>query len=169
MGGKGSYFILLVIVAVLSITLAFLAIGYFVFGNHGVAPEKEVVIVTDKVPTDSELAIKTIFDKNNFNLEKTDEKQVAVIVISASMKYIKEVDDMSAEDVSAKIDFYMSEIKSAFGTYFQGLTLDDVKNPDWKIKASEELTKTINEILTQNDKKASPLVYSIIFDYSFYQ
>lgn len=169
MEGKGSYFILLIIVAFLSITLAFLAIGYFVFDNHG-STEKEVIVVNEpKIPDDKDLVSKIIFEKTNFNLKKTDEKQIAVIVLSTSMKHIKEIEGMTPEEVTAKIDFYSSEIKSAIGTYFQGLTLDDVRNTGWKEKASSELKDKINEILMNNDKKASPLVYSIVFDYSFYQ
>ncbi len=171
MEGKSSYFILLVIVAFLSISLAFLAIGYFFFDNHDANPEKEVVLVTEKVPTDEELVNKVIFEKNNFNLKKTDDKQVAVIVLSASMKHYKELKDegMTEEQINTKIDFYSKEINSAIGTYFQGLTLDDVRQVDSKEKASKDLTKIINDILINNDKKASPLVYSIIFDYWFYQ
>lgn len=161
---------MLVIVAFLSISLAFLAIGYFFFDNRGSAPEKEIVLVEEKVPTDDELSNKVIFEKTNFNLKKTDDKQVAVIVLSASMKHFKEVDGMkSEEEIVAKIDFYSNEIKSAIGTYFQGLTLEDVSQPDAKQKASEDLKNKINEILINNDKKASPLVYSIVFDYWFYQ
>lgn len=169
MEGKSSYFILLVIVAFLSISLAFLAIGYFFFDNKGSAGEKEVVLVTEKVPTDEELANKVIFEKSNFNLKKTDPKQIGVIVLSASMKHYKEVEGMKAEAITAKIDFYNKEINSAIGTYFQGLTLEEVSKSDAKEKASEDLKKKINEILMNNDKKASPLVYSIVFDYWFYQ
>lgn len=171
MEGKSSYFILLVIVAFLSITLAFLAIGFFFFGNGSSAPEKEVVVVTHKTPGDEELSNKVIFENKNFNLKKTDNdsKEIAVIVLSASMKHYKKVDDMTEEKIAEKIDFYSKEINSAIGTYFQGLTLDDVRKVDAKQKASEDLTKKINEILTNNDSKASPLVYSVIFDYWFYQ
>ena len=170
MEGKSSYFILLVIVAFLSISLAFLAIGYFFFDNRGSTPEKEVVLVTEKVPTDEELSNKVIFEKTNFNLKKTEDKQIAVIVLSANMKHFKKVEGMkSEEEIAAKIDFYSKEINSAIGTYFQGLTLAEVSQPDAKQKASEELKNRINEILINNDKKASPLVYSIVFDYWFYQ
>lgn len=167
--GKSSYFILLVIVAFLSITLAFLAIGFFFFGNNGSGGDQEVVVVTDKVPSDEDLAIKTIFENRNFNLKKTDNKQVAVISISASMKYYKTTDDLNEEEVAAKIEFYSKEINQTIGTYFQGLTLDDVSQLDAKKKASDYLTKEINEILTQNEKKTSPLVYNLIFDYWLYQ
>jgi flagellar basal body-associated protein FliL len=167
--GKSSYFILLIIVAFLSISLAFLAIGYFFFGNNGSAPEKEVVLVTEKVPTDDELSNKVIFEKRNFNLKKTDEKQVAVIVLTASMKHLKEVEGMKEAEITTKIDFYSNEINSAIGTYFQELTLEDVAKPDAKKKASDDLKKIINDIVKVDDKKASPLVYSIVFDYWFYQ
>lgn len=171
MEGKSSYFILLVIVAFLSISLAFLAIGYFFFGNHNSTPQDSVVVVTSAVPTDDELNNKVIFEKSNFNLKKTDDKQIAVIVLSASMKHYKVVDGMKEADVTAKIDFYSKEINSAFGTYFQGLTLDDVRQVDAKEKAAEDLKNIINTILSKNDKNknASPLVYSIVFDYWFYQ
>ncbi len=172
MEGKSSYFILLVIVAFLSITLAFLALGYFFFGHNGSDTEKEVVMVTQRIPEDTELDNKVIFEKSNFNLKKTetDSKQIAVIVLSASMKHYKQVEGMkNEEEVIAKIDFYSKEINSAIGTYFQELTLDDVSKVDAKEKAAKDLTKIINEILTKNDKKASPLVYSIAFDYWFYQ
>ncbi len=168
--GKSSYFVLLVIVACLSIALAFLAIGYFFFGSGNSNPEKEVVLVTEQIPRDDELSNKVIFESKNFNLKKTDPKQVAVIVLSASMKHFKTIpDEMTEEEITTKIDFYSKEINSAFGTYFQGLTLEDVSQPDAKKKASEDLKKVINEILTSNDKKASPLVYSVTFDYWFYQ
>lgn len=170
--GKGSYFLLLVIVAFLSISLALLAIGYFVFGNHSsTTPEKEVVVVKETVPSDEELSNKVIFEKTNFNLKKTSDNQIAVIVLSASMKHFKEVDEMKEVAITAKIDFYSKEINSAIGTYFQGLTLDDVRQVDAKKKASEELKKTINEILEKNEtkKNVSPIVYSITFDYWFYQ
>lgn len=169
MEGKSSYFILLVIVAFLSITLAFLAIGYFFLGNGNSNPEKEVVLVTHKIPGDEELSNKVIFESKNFNLKKTDEKQIAVIVLSASMKHFKAVDKMKEEAIIEKINFYSNEINSAIGTYFQGLTLDDVRQVDAKAKASEDLAIKINEILMGDDKKASPLVYSIVFDYWFYQ
>lgn len=169
MEGKSSYFILLVIVAFLSITLAFLAIGFFFFGNNNSNPEKEVVSVTNELPDDSELSNKTIFETKNFNLKKTDEKQIAVIVLSASMKHYKTVGKLKEEEIIKKIDFYSNEINSVIGTYFQGLSLDDVRQLDAKQKASEDLTKKVNEILVGNDAKASPLVYSIIFDYWFYQ
>ncbi len=169
MEGKSSYFVLLVIVACLSITLAFLAIGYFFFAS-GSSPEKEVVVMTEVIPGDDELSNKVIFESKNFNLKKTDTKQIAVISLSASMKHLKTVEELKKEEeVTAKIDFYSTEINSAIGTYFQDLTLDDVSKKSTRTKAEEDLKEIINEILTKNDKKASPLVYSVTFDYWFYQ
>lgn len=170
MEGKSSYFILLVIVAFLSITLAFLAIGFFFFGNSSSGTEKEVVLVTEKAPTESELTVSTICESKNFNLKKTSENQIAVISVSCSMKHYKVTDDLKKEEeVKAKIEFYSKEIESELGTYFQGLTLDDVSQPDAKQKASKELTKRFNEIISEGDSKAQPIVYTVIFDYWFYQ
>ena len=171
MEGKGSYFILLVIVAFLSITLAFLAIAFFFFGRGGESEvdNKPVATATTSVPTADDLAIKVICEKQNFNLKKTSDKEIAVIVLSVTMKHFKTVDDIKEAEVTAKIDFYSKEINSALITYFQGLTLEDVSKKETKIKAEEELTQKINEILANGDSKASPIVYSIICDYWFYQ
>ena len=170
MEGKGSYFILLVIVAFLSITLAFLAIAFFFFGRGGDEVEnKPVAMATVTAPTADDLAIKVICEKQNFNLKKNNDKEIAVIVLSVSMKHFKTVDDLKEEEVTAKIDFYSQEINSALITYFQGLTLEDVSKKETKIKAEEELTQKINEILANGDSKAIPIVYSIICNYWFYQ
>lgn len=169
MEGKSSYFILLVIVAFLSITLAFLAIGFFFSGNNDSGSDKEVVVVTDKVPSDSDLAVKKLFENKNFNLKKTNDKQIAVVSVTASLKYFKEVDDMKEEEVAAKIDFYSAEINDAIGTYFKGQTLEDISQVDASNKASDYLTKKINEILTKNEKKSNPLVHALVFDYMLYQ
>ncbi len=168
--GKSSYFVLLVIVACLSITLAFLAIGYFFLGSGNSTPEKEVIYMNEQIPGEADLSKKVIFESKNFNLKKTDSKQVAVIMLSASMKHYKTVDkdELEEAEIIAKIDFYEKEINSAFGTYFQSLTLEDVSKPEAKKKASEDLKNIINEILAEGDKKASPLVYTVILDW-FYQ
>lgn len=168
MEGKSSYFVLLVIVACLSITLAFLAIGYFFFAS-GSSSEKEVVVMTEVIPGDEELSNKVIFESKNFNLKKTDPKQVAVISFSASMKYYKKTDDMEEADITAKIDFYQAEINAAIGNYFQNLTLEDVSKKATMVKAEKELKDQINEILTKSDKKSSPLVYTITLYNVFYQ
>lgn len=171
MEGKSSYFILLVIVAFLSITLAFLAIGFFFFGNSSSGAQKEVVVVSQSVPTESDLTLRTICESKNFNLKKTSDKQIAVISISCSMKHykVRDKDKLKEADVTAKIDFYSKEIESAIGTYFQGMTLEDVSQLDAKKKASTELTKKFNEIMSEGNSKAEPIVYDVIFDYWFFQ
>ncbi len=170
MEGKSSYFVLLVIVACLSITLAFLAIGYFFFASSS-SSEKEVVVMTEVIPGDDELSNKVIFESKNFNLKKTDTKQVAVISFSASMKCFKKTDEMEEADIAAKIEFYQAEINAAIGTYFQNLTLEDVAKKATMEKAEKELKDQINELLTKNDKnkKSSPLVYTITLYNVFYQ
>ena len=170
MEGKSSYFILLIIVAFLSITLAFLAIGFFFFYDKGSSTPETVVQVADTtLPTEDDLTNKVLFENKNFNLKKADDKEIAVIVLSASIKHYKEVDKLKEADISAKIDFYANEINAEIGTYFQGLTLADVSQPDAKQKSSDELVKRINKILANGDDKAKPMVYKVICNYWFYQ
>lgn len=170
MEGKSSYFVLLVIVAFLSIALAFLAIGYFFWnGNSAAATETVIVQVAETVPSMGDLTNKVIFESKNFNLKKTSDSQIAIISFSASMKYLKKVDELTEEEVTAKIDFYNAEINEAIGTYFKNLTLAQVADDTTMTKAKEDLLKQINEMLTENDKKASPPVYSLTFYNVLYQ
>jgi flagellar basal body-associated protein FliL len=169
--GKSSYFILLVIVAFLSITLAFLAIGFFFFYDKGPSKVETVVqAATTTLPAEDDLTLKVLFENKNFNLKKSNEKEIAVINVSASIKHFKVVkeDKLKEADVTAKLDFYNKEIVSDIGTYFQGLTLADVSQPDSRQKCQKELKDRINKILANGDEKASPLVYTVTLEW-FYQ
>lgn len=166
MEGKGSFFILLFIVAFLSLTLAVLA-GYvfFVGGSPKTGVEATKQEAT-KMPAETELGRKKIFEKQLFNLKKSDSKEVAVIKVSAEIVFLKGKDIKKTE---AKIETYESEIKEILGTYFLNKTVDEVKQPEAKEKAKKELLKKINEIMTASEKEKNDIVYSIIFDEWFYQ
>lgn len=168
MEGKGSFFILLVIVAILTLTLAVLA-GYIFF--VGGTPQGNVEAVAtgqmEKRPSENELSsLKLFTDKTIFNL-KSDDGEMSVIQLNAILYYYKKVKGIKSTD--EKITLNEGKIKEMVGTYFQGLTLDDVKKPEAKKRANEELTKIINEYLTSNEKQKEDIVYCIVFDEWFYQ
>lgn len=170
MEGKGSFFVLLLIVAFLTLTLAVLA-GYLFFFSG--APKTTAVTSsaqeTTKIPADDELEKKKLFaEKRNFNLKKTNSNEIAVIMVSAELIYFKKVKEIKT-DIPTKLEFYDAEIKQSIATYFQNMTLEEAQKPETKEKASQDLKKTINEILTVNEKEKVPIVYNIIFDEWFYQ
>ncbi|NLP13938.1 MAG: flagellar basal body-associated FliL family protein [Clostridium sp.] len=166
MEAKGGYFILIGIVAFLSLSLAVLIIILFLQGGsvNSASDNPKVVVL----PSDDELVkLKLFEEKTPFNLKNEDSGKNSIIVISAEISYFKKVRDV--EDTTAKIEANKSMLQELVGTYFQSLTLKDVMKSDAKEKAREELTKRMNQRLLANEKAKDDIVYTIVFDQWFYQ
>lgn len=172
MEGKGSFFILIVIVALLTLTLAVLA-GYLLLGGSPAKVQQVSQLqnpLSSSVPSDDKLEKKLLFeDKKFFNLKNEDSStRISVINVNVELVYFKNVKGI--KNVKAKIDAYDNKIKEVIGTYFQGLTLSDVEKPDAKEKAKEELKTKLNEVLLASEKeKSNPIIYTINFPEWFYQ
>ncbi|MEN2776577.1 flagellar basal body-associated FliL family protein [Acetivibrio clariflavus] len=168
MEGKSTSFIILIcVVAFLSLSLALLS-GYVLFmggSSKGQAADNKTITV----PKDSDLALEQIFSSNTaFNLKTTkDDKDIHVILVNAQIQYFVKFDGI--KNTTAKIQANKGKLAEIVGTYFQNLTIDDVKNPEAKEKARADIKKMMNEYLMQNEKSDGELVYNIIFDYWFYQ
>ncbi|MCX7922382.1 MAG: flagellar basal body-associated FliL family protein [Clostridia bacterium] len=164
MEGKGSFFVLLIIVAVLTLTLAVLA-GYLFFVSG--SPRNTVEVSkqeTTQVPKDEELQKLDLYGENGteiLTLKKTNEKQIAVITVNVELKYYKEIKGI--KDPKSKLEFYTSEVKELISTYFQKMTLDEVNAPETKEKTAKELKNKINDLLNANEKEKKPIVYSVNF------
>jgi flagellar basal body-associated protein FliL len=169
--GKGGFFVLVAIVAFLSITLALLA-GYVFFAGgpsgtsegieHG--PESKVI----ERPDDSELSTDLLFEKEAYcNLKSTDPNVNSVIQISAEIIYFNHIEGI--EDPLSKITLYKKQMRELVGTYFQNQTIDEIKLPKAKEKAKKELTEQINDLLNQSEEKRYEFIYTIVFDKWLYQ
>ncbi|HOM02064.1 MAG TPA: flagellar basal body-associated FliL family protein [Acetivibrio sp.] len=164
---KSSFFVLIGIVAFLSLALALLA-GYIFFvqgGQDGAQKSPDKAVVT---PKDKDLMKIKLFDeKTPFNLKSTDPKKISVIVVNVEVSYFAKVKKIS--DTTAKIEANKSKLQEIVGTYFQSLTLEDVMKSDAKERAREELTKMMNDQLLANENTNSDIVYTVVFDQWFYQ
>jgi flagellar basal body-associated protein FliL len=168
LGGKGSFFILLIIVAVLTLALAVLA-GYlfFVAGSPNAVTEVSAKETTVR-PSDENLGVYKLYEsKEYFNLKNEDESKIAVIRVNVQLVYYKKVKGI--KDVAKKIETYDGQLKEIVGTYFQSLTLEEVKKPETKEKAKTDLAKRMNELLTASEKEKRDIIYTINFDDWFYQ
>jgi flagellar basal body-associated protein FliL len=164
--GKSGYFILIGIVAFLSLSLTVLIIMLFLQGGLANSASENPKIV--EFPSDDELVkLKLFEEKTPFNLNTDNSGKNPIIVISAEISYFKEVRDI--EDTTAKIEVNKSMLQEIVGTYFQSLTLKDVMKDDAKAKARTELTKRMNECLLSNEKARDDIVHTIVFDQWFYQ
>ena len=173
MEGKGTFFILIFIVAILTLTLAVLA-GYLFF--IGGAPDdenpdsqEEVV----KVPEPDELGYYNMFEeKKFFNLRSSEEtEQSHIILVNIELIYYLEVLDERKDTivVEERINAYDSQIKELVGTYFQQMTIEEAKKVETKKKSKEELKKLINELLASGKKPKSDIIYDVVFKEWFYQ
>lgn len=166
MESRSSFIILLVIVAILTLTLAVM-VGYIFLVSGSEQNKAESPVNTDKqrVP-DKNLAVINLFPDNNFFNLKSD-GETNIIQISAQLKFRKKVKGI--KKVEEKINFNLGKIKEIFGTYFQGLSVEDIKDPNAKEKANIELVKRVNDYLLSNEKLKNDIVYEIEFDKWFYQ
>lgn len=172
MGGKGSFFVLLIVVAFLSLSLAVLAIYVFVFGGNGSGKETKVVeTVTVTTPKDSELAEMALFEGDKiFNLkpsQASEEKSLAAIRVSIKLKYFIKVEGI--KDVAIKLKAYESEMRELVGNYFLNMSVDEVAKPETKEKTKKDLKQQINHLLLESEIIKTDLVYSVVLEDWFYQ
>ncbi len=171
MESKGTFFILIIVVAVLTLTLAALA-GYLFLvqgtprNNAAAASSAEV----KEVPKDEDLAVLELYDgKKYFNLKNDDPKKIAIIQVNVALQYFIKIKDDKKIKVEGKIAANELEIKELIGTYFLNVSLDDVKQVDSKEKAKTELKNQINALLNEGEKEPHEYVYKVIMDEWLFQ
>ncbi|NTV90934.1 MAG: flagellar basal body-associated FliL family protein [Clostridiales bacterium] len=168
MESKGTFFILIIVVAVLALTLAALA-GYIFLvqgnSNGSEAEATEAVHETAEVPTAEELSTIELYEsKKYFNLKNEDPNKIAVIQVGVSLRYFSAFEDDKKLIVAEKIEAYLPKIKEIVGTYFLNVTLDQVKDPVEIQKIKDELKIQINEQLNAGEEEEREYVYEVIFD-----
>ena len=169
---KGTFFILIIVVAVLTLTLAALA-GYLflVQGTPGAkSAQTQETEAVKEIPKEADLTIIELYEggKKYFNLKNDDDK-IAVIQVNIALKHFNEIKENKKIKVAEKMQANVLEIKELVSTYFMQVTLEDVKHSDAKEKAKVELKKQINELLNEGEKEPYEFVYKVIIDEWLYQ
>ncbi|HOJ09616.1 MAG TPA: flagellar basal body-associated FliL family protein [Clostridiales bacterium] len=169
MGNKGSFIILLVIIAILTMAVVML-VGYiYVLGAK--PNEKQTMYENNELirrPSDEELGIKKLFDEKQFFVLKNENiARQSAIRVGISLRYFKRVKGI--KNCEKKINDFESEIRELVGTYFQNVTIDQVKNLDFKIRAKDDLKNQINDLLNSSEKIQNDIIYDVVFDDWFYQ
>ncbi len=164
---KGTFFILIIVVAVLTLTLAALA-GYIFLvqgTSNGTETTSENVHTETSVPKDTELSTLALYEsKKYFNLKNEDPNKISVIQVGVSLQYLNAIKEDKKLIVSEKIEAYLPEIKEIIGTYFLNVTLDQVKDPAEIQKIKDELKVRINELINSGEEEKYEFVYKVIFD-----
>lgn len=167
MDKKGSVnIILIIVIAILSLSLAILA-GVIFFASR---PEDKsvdaVVKPTVLKPGDANLGILELFPNEDkiFNLKYEDGKKAAYIKINGEIWYNKGI-----KNADKVINAYYSSIVEAVSTYFQNMTLEEARQPEKKQIAKKELKDILNKMINESEKYEYNYIYDIIFDEWFYQ
>lgn len=176
MESKGTFFILIIVVAVLALTLAVLAGYIFLVQGNSTNNSKDNTsgntTVSTQVPEEKDLAILELYDgKKYFNLKNEDNsKNIAIIQVNIALKYFISIKEDKKIKVEEKLNNNILEIKELIGTYFMHVTLEDAKKEDAKEKAKTELKKQINDLLNVGEsKQPHEYVYKVIIDEWLYQ
>jgi flagellar basal body-associated protein FliL len=165
---KSSFFILISIVAILSLTVVLLAGYVFVVQGSNPVNAKNSQNQNVKIPSEKELIKEKLFEeKTAFNLKSEETEKVSVIVVSVELSYYKKVKGI--KNTTSKIEANKSKLQEIVGTYFQNLTIDEVSDVEFKEKAREELTVLMNEHLLMNENSKENIIYTIVFEQWFYQ
>ena len=176
---KGSFFILLVIIAVLTLIVAVLAAFIILVGinppqaaaitnDQAIGSRSEVTVIDEKL-----ISTRKLFsEKQFFNLKSSDGK-MAICMVNVTIKYINKLDGI--KDVEAKMQVNEDNLKEIVSSYFKGLTYDQIEKLETKLQAKEDLKNEMNVFLLSTIEKESDrrkvgeIVYEIIFSEWNYQ
>lgn len=167
MESKGTFFILIIVVAVLTLALAAMA-GYLFLVQGPSNNKEDTSEATAKVETykEEELATKALFeDKKYFNLKNAEgSKSIAIIQTGVNITYVKVIKGVKSMD--EKFALYDPKLKQLIIKYFLGVTLDDIKKPDAMETANQVLTKEMNELLNEGETEKEPKTFitEVVFD-----
>lgn len=169
MESKSTFFVLIIIVAVLTLALAAMA-GYLFLvqgpSHTGNGNDSAAVASVKPEYTEAELATKALFEsKKYFNLKNAEgSKTIAIIQTGVNITYPKVI--KGVKSVDEKFKLYEPEMKQLIIKYFLGVTLDDIKKPDAMDIASKTLVKQMNELLNSGETEKQPktFIVKVVFD-----
>jgi len=166
MQSKSTNFILVVIIALLTISLVALSCYILIekyYGNE--SSPANTRFASNTVPKDSELSTINLYEnKKYFNLKNDNPNRISVLQVGVSLQYFNEIKDNKKIDVLGKINNNLPEIKELISTYFLNVTLEQVKDPSEIQKIKDELKIKINDLLNHNERSRYEYVYKVIFD-----
>jgi flagellar basal body-associated protein FliL len=172
LGSKSTFFILIAVIAILTLALAALA-GYILLVQG--APTKASTTTTaaaiKSVPTEDQLTTISLFDgKRYFNLKNTDANKIAIIQANVSLKCLSTIkEDKKTVKAEEKITAYSPEIQELVVKFFLNMSEDQIKNPDELDNSKEQLKKEINALLNEGQKVKQEVIYKVIFSEWLFQ
>ncbi len=167
MEGKSIYTILLAIIAVLTLALAVLIIFLFISYNPNqqaqtVTPPTNAPI-TERVVADDEMLEFKLFEgkEKMFALKGEKENPDSIVMVSVTIKCDAGPKKKREEEITTRVNGYLSEMEESVGDYFAAMTLTEAKELETRFKARDDLLNTFNEILNANKQEKEKIVYRV--------
>jgi len=165
--GKSIYTILLGIIAVLTLALAVLIIFLFI----SYKPNQQVQTaaptanptVSERVVADDEMLEFKLFEgkEKMFALKAETQNPDSIVMVSVTIKCDAGPKKKKAEEITTRVNGYISELEEAVGDYFASITLTEAKALETRYKARDDLLNTFNEILNANKQEKEKIVYRV--------
>ncbi|MEN6312927.1 MAG: flagellar basal body-associated FliL family protein [Clostridiaceae bacterium] len=171
MESKGNFFILIIVIAVLALTLAALAGYLFIVQGHSDDSSATVTGKVEKdIPSKDERVKIALYDgKRVYNLKNIEEDKASLIQVAVTLECYKTLQEDKKAIVEDKVNAYIEEIQELVVRFFLTKTSEDVKDVAFMDNAKEELTKQINALLNEGVKKPEDIVYKVIFSEWLFQ
>lgn len=174
MESKSTFFILIVIVAVLALSLAALA-GYLLIvqgnsGGRGNDLQDGNREEADVVPKEEDLLKISLYDgAKYFTLKKANQNDSSIIQVNVTLKCHKELKRNRKVAVEALIEAKKEEIQELVVRFFMSRTVDEIKDVEMLDRAKEELADQINSLLNEGLDRPENIVYRVIFSEWLFQ
>jgi len=175
---KSSFFIFLIIIAILTLIIAALVSFIMLVGinasNSAPNGGESSATVSVEPPDESLLANLVLLESARpINLRTDDPTRPSFALVEMSIKYFKQVDGI--KDVQAKITLNTANLQEIVTTYFMAMGVDEFSKFETKARAKEELKKELNEYLLmtisseKDRKKVDEVIYDVVFSAWNYQ
>jgi flagellar basal body-associated protein FliL len=171
---KGNFFVLLVIIAVLTLIVAVLSAFIIIVGINppvnSVTAESNLssgVRGPELQPVDDNLiSTLKLFEKEVFRVH-CDEGKLAVVRADVTIKYINKLDGI--KDVSAKVSLHEDSLREITGKYFQRMECTNMSLLETRLQAKEDLKDEMNAFLLatiekdSDRRKVTEIIYEVVF------
>lgn len=168
---KSNFFILIIVIAVLALTLAVLA-GYLfvVQGNTNGSDDTISEKVEKNIPGKDERVKIPLYDgKRVYNLKNAEGDKASLIQVAVTLECYKTLKENKKIIVEDRVNSYIEEIQELVVRFFLTKTSEDVKDVAFMDNAKEALAKQINELLNEGVKRPEDIVYKVIFSEWLFQ
>ncbi len=170
MESKSTFFILIIIVAILALSLAALA-GYL-FIVQGASRDKveldedgvPVEVIKD-IPSEAELLKIPLYEEAAyFNLKSTStDSKSPIIQVNVTLKCYNKLKRDKKAVVEEIVKARSEEIQELVVRFFMTLTAEDVKDLTVMDRAKEDLTKQINVLMNEGIEEPEDVIYRVVF------